>query len=187
MSARKAPNQNLQRSASAISSSGVAANGKKDRRQLVLHDSFRVGITLKGIGAILEAAGGVLLWFVRPAALNKIAFAFLDYDLPLDRHDFIATHLFRATMHLASGSKHFASLYLLTHGLIKLALVAALWLDVLWAYPVTIFVFGVFSAYQVYRFTHTHSVALILLTVFDVLIIWLTWQEYQGQKRVRRA
>ena len=127
----------------------------------------------------------MLLWFVRPAALNKIAFAFLEYDLPLDRHDFIVTHLFRATMHLASGGSHFSSLYLLMHGLIKAALVTALWFDVLWAYPATIFVFGSFSAYQVYRFTHTHSLALILLTVFDVLIIWLTWREYRNQKLIR--
>lgn len=129
--------------------------------------------------------GGALLWFVKPAALSKIALDFLGYDLPLDPHDFIATHLFRATMHLANGSKHFASLYLVTHGLIKVVLVTALWFDALWAYPVTIFVFGVFSVYQVYRFTHTHSVALVLLTVFDVLIIWLTLREYRDQKWIR--
>lgn len=162
------------------------AEREKDLRQRVLHDTFRVGVTLKGIGGLLEAVGGVLLWFVRPAALNKIAFAFLGYDLPLDPHDFIATHLSRAAMHLASGGAHFASIYLVAHGVIKAALVTALWFDVLWAYPATIFVFGIFSAYQVYRFTHTHSLALILLTVFDVLIIWLTWQEYRGQKLIRR-
>ena len=30
---------------------------------ILLHDSFRVGITIKGIDGILEALGGVLLWF----------------------------------------------------------------------------------------------------------------------------
>lgn len=89
-------------------------------------------------------------------------------------------------MHLANGGKHFASAYLVSHGLIKAVLVIALWFDALWAYPTTIFVFGLFSAYQLYRFTHTHSLALILITVFDVLIIWLTWREYHDQKLMRQ-
>jgi uncharacterized membrane protein len=34
----------------------------------------------------------------------------------------------------------------------------------------------------VHRFTHTHSIALLLITFFDLLIIWLTWREYRDQK-----
>jgi uncharacterized membrane protein len=152
---------------------------------MVLHETFRAGITLKGIDGLLEAIGGAALWFVKPSSLNRIALLFLEHDLPLDRHDYVVTHLFRATMSLANGGKQFAALYLVSHGLIKAVLVTALWLDALWAYPATIFVFGVFSLYQLYRFTHTHSLALILITVFDVLIIWLTWREYRSQRQMR--
>jgi uncharacterized membrane protein len=63
--------------------------------------------------------------------------------------------------------------------------VTALWFDKLWAYPLTMAVFAAFSVYQVYRFAHTHSLALALLTVFDVLIIYLTWEEYREQKLIR--
>jgi uncharacterized membrane protein len=62
----------------------------------------------------------------------------------------------------------------------------ALWFNKLWAYPVTIFVFGAFMAYQVYRYTHTHSFALMMLTVFDAVVVWLTWQEWHEQKKKRR-
>jgi uncharacterized membrane protein len=152
---------------------------------LLLHDSFRAGITLKGVDGILEAIGGIVLWSIKPSALNKIALKFLEIDLPFDRHDFITLHLYRATEHLAYGGKHFASLYLLMHGLIKALLVTALWFDALWAYPLTMFVFGLFSVYQIHRFLHTHSVTLLLITVFDVLIIWLTSREYHDQKAAR--
>jgi len=152
---------------------------------LLLHESFRAGITLKGIDGILEAVGGIVLWSIKPSDLNKIALKFLEIDLPFDRHEFITTHLYRATEHLADGGKHFASLYLLSHGLIKALLVTALWFDALWAYPVTMVVFGLFSVFQIHRFLHTHSVALLLITVFDVLIIWLTWREYRDQKAAR--
>jgi uncharacterized membrane protein len=167
---------------SAIPSVAIVSGKLKDRRKALLHESFRAGITIKGIDGILEAIGGVLLWFVKPSELNKIALRFLEIDLPFDRHEFIITHLYRATELLANGSKHFASLYLLTHGLIKALLVTALWFDALWAYPLTIFVFGVFCLYQMHRFLYTHSLTLILITVFDVLIIWLTWREYRDQK-----
>jgi len=153
----------------------------KDRRQSLLHDTFRAGITLKGIDGILEVVGGVILWFVHASALNHVARLFLQHDLPFDRHEFVTIHLFQATQHLATA-RHFIAIYLVLHGLIKAVLVTALWFDALWAYPLTIGVFGLFSVYQLYRFTHTHSLALILITIFDVLIIYLTWREYNDQK-----
>ena len=154
---------------------------------MLLHESFRAGITLKGIDGILEAIGGIVLWSIKPSDLNRIALRFLEIDLPFDRHEFITRHLYRATEHLVYGGKHFASLYLLAHGLIKALLVTALWFDALWAYPLTIVVFGLFSVFQVHRFLYTHSVTLLLLTAFDVLIIWLTWREYHDQKVSRHA
>ena len=72
--------------------------------------------------------------------------------------------------------------YLLTHGLVKVILVVCLWMNKLWAYPLTIAVFGLFMLYQMARFTHTHSIALVLLTIFDGLIIYLTWMEFQRPK-----
>jgi uncharacterized membrane protein len=170
---------------SAIHPPALAHPQAHDRRRLLLHESFRAGITLKGIDGLLEAIGGVILWSVKPGALNSIALKFLELDLPFDRHEFITTHLYNVTERLADGGKHFASLYLLAHGLIKALLVIALWFDALWAYPLTIFVFGVFCVYQVHRFMYTHSLALILITFFDVLIIWLTWREYRDQKLSR--
>jgi uncharacterized membrane protein len=172
---------------STIHSTAIVRSEPKNRRKTLLHESFRAGITIKGIDGILEALGGVILWFVRPDALNKIALKFLEFDLPFDRHEFILTHLYRATELLANGSKHFASLYLLTHGLIKAALVTALWFDALWAYPFTIFVFSMFCVYQVHRFLYTHSIAMLLITIFDMLIIYLTWREYRDQKFSRRT
>ena len=40
-------------------------------------------------------------------------------------------------------------------------------------------VFGAFIAYQLYRYSYTHEIALILLTVFDLFVIALAWHEYR--------
>jgi len=39
---------------------------------------------------------------------------------------------------------------------------------------------GGFIVYQIYRFTLTGSIALIALTVFDLIVIWLIWLEYRA-------
>jgi uncharacterized membrane protein len=148
---------------------------------ILLHDSFRVGITIKGIDGILEALGGVLLWF-KVNTLNAWLQALCKHELARDKHDYIFSHLSIASQKLASGSPMFASLYLLSHGLVKAVLVICLWMNKLWAYPLTIAVFATFVIYQIYRFTHTHSVGLVILTLFDLLLIFLTWKEYQDQK-----
>ena len=110
-----------------------------------------------------------------------------QHELSRDPHDFIAAHLFHISERLAHGNPLFASIYLLSHGLVKVLLAIALWLDELWAYPLAIGIFGAFSMYQIYRYTHTHAIALLVLTVSDVAIVWLTWQEYRVQKSAREA
>ena len=172
----------IDRRSFAIHYSQTVATKVGDLHKWLFHESFRAGITLKGIDGILEAVGGVILWFVRASALNRFARIFLRHDLPFDRHEFLTIHLFRATQHLATA-RHFVAVYLVLHGVIKVALVTALWFDALWAYPLTIAVFSVFSGYQLYRFTHTHSLALLFITMLDALIIYLTWWEYRERKR----
>jgi uncharacterized membrane protein len=149
------------------------------------HETFRVSITLKGIDGLLQIIGGVLVWFITPSSMNRMVLTLFQHGVARDPHDYIATHLLIASQKFASGGKMFASLFLLSHGLVKVVLVVALWLNRLWAYPLLIVVFGAFSIYQVYRFTHTHSLGLALLTIVDVFIIYLTWREYREQKMIQ--
>jgi len=171
---------------SAIQPSGSPAGHAKNRKRIFMHDAFRAGITLKGIDGILEVIGGALLWFVKPRSMDRMVRWLLQHELSRDPHDFIATHALHAAGHLTGEGKVFASIYLAAHGLVKIGLVAALWRDKLWAYPLAMGVFSVFDAYQLYRFTQTHSLALIALTIVDVTIILLTWREYRAQKLTRR-
>jgi uncharacterized membrane protein len=151
----------------------------------ILHDTFRTGITMKGIDGVLEVIGGVLLWFVKPSQISGTIQVLFAHELSRDPHDFIARHFLHLSDKLANSDPAFASLFLLSHGVVKAVLVICLWLDKLWAYPTTIIVFAAFSVYQMYRFTHTRSIALVLLTIFDILLIYLTWHEYKDQKLIR--
>jgi len=147
----------------------------------LLHGAFRTGITAKGADGLLEALGGVLVWFIRPEEMGQWLRALSLHELSRDRYDFIAGHLLRISERLAHSSPVFASVFLLSHGAVKVVLAIALWMDETWAYPLAIGVFGAFSVYQIYRFTHTHSITLMILTALDIAVIWLTWEEWRVQ------
>jgi uncharacterized membrane protein len=153
----------------------------------ILRASFRTGITVKGFDGLLEAVGGVLLWFIKPESLGWTLQQIFQHELSRDPHDFVAAHLLHASEKLAHSDPLFASIYLLSHGLIKAMLSILLWMNKLWAYPLAIGVFSAFSVYQIYRYSHTHSTVLLLLTVFDVMIVGLTWEEYHAEKSRRAA
>jgi uncharacterized membrane protein len=140
---------------------------------------------LKGVGALIEVVAGIALLKVSPAAINRIVMAFIAAQLPEDRHDFIATQLRHYLQNFGASGEHFASWYLLSHGAVKLLLVIALWRNKMWAYPMMILALAAFIVYQIYRFALTHSIAMILLTIFDLLVIALTWSEYHRQRASR--
>ena len=53
----------------------------------------------------------------------------------------------------------------------------------LWAYPWLIGLLLAFILYQLYRITAVHfSAGLTVLTIFDALLVWLTWREYRAKR-----
>lgn len=134
---------------------------------------------MKGLDGVLQTIGGFFLWFLSPATLNHMVQSVLHYWIV---PSYLSDRLFDGAQHFATTGKTFAAVYLFSHGLVKIAIVVALWLNKLWAYPLGLIVFTGFIVYQCYRYTYTHSVWLIWLSVFDAIVVYLTWREYQEQK-----
>jgi len=153
------------------------------QRQNLREVSFRISIALKGLNAALEIVGGVALAAVSPAFILRTVALLTQDELAEDPRDFIANYFLYAASHLSLSGQRFAAAYLLSHGVIKIGLVWALLKRKLWAYPLSIIVFGAFIVYQLYRYTFTHGLGLIALSVFDLLVIWLIYLEYRALKR----
>ena len=151
----------------------------------LLDRSFEVGIILKGLDGVLEAAVGLLLVFVSPAGINRIAAALTRSELSQDPHDFVATHILKTAHGLTGSSVAFGAAYLLSHGLVKIVLVAALLRNALWAYPWMIAFLLAFIIYQAYRLVVHATTGLALLTIFDGAIAWLTYREWRTQQSRR--
>jgi uncharacterized membrane protein len=154
--------------------------------QLPLLDRiFDVSVTLKGIDGLLELVGGVLLLVLSPARLNALVRFLTQHELSEDPHDVIATHLVTYAHTFTTSVSLFLAAYLLSHGLVKVILVVAVLKEKLWAYPWMIVFLLIFIAYQVYQLVLKLSGGLLLLTLFDLFIVYLTALEYRKHKAKR--
>lgn len=144
--------------------------------------AFRIGLLLKALDGILETLGGVLLLIISPEQINHWAERLTEGELSQDPHDFIANHILKTAHSLTGSALVFGAVYLLSHGIVKLVLVFEVWRDHLWAYIALIVITSLFVIYQVYRLTDKFSVGLTLLTILDLIIIYLTTIEYRRQK-----
>lgn len=148
--------------------------------------AFRISITLKGIDGVLELIGGLLLLLLSPRQLDGMAQAVFQHELLEDPHDFIATRAVHLTAGLDVSATLFGAAYLLLHGLVKVVLVWAVLREKLWAFPWMIAFLVAFILYQSYEMLRQFTLALLLLTLFDLLVTWLTLIEYR-KRRLRLA
>jgi len=156
--------------------------GNGNRRQFS-HRLFRLGSWLKGLDGILELLGGVLFLLVSRSRLTSLVVTLTQHELTEDPRDFIANMLRQGVSHLSQNTKLFGGLYLLAHGLIKIILVAGLLRNKYLVYPLALIVLSAFIMYQVYRLSLGFTLGLCLLTIFDLAIILLIWNEYRHIKR----
>jgi uncharacterized membrane protein len=152
-----------------------------------IHLIFTISLILKGAFALFETLGGILAYFVSRQSLLDFVGAITQDELIEDPKDLIANYLLQSAQHLSLTSQHFIAFYLLSHGVIKLLLIIGLLSRKLWCYPSAIVVFGLFIVYQFYRFSHTHSIWLLVITILDAVVIWLTWHEWKYLRRTRAA
>ncbi|MDD5527664.1 MAG: DUF2127 domain-containing protein [Patescibacteria group bacterium] len=147
------------------------------------HNIFLASILLKGLNGVAEIVGGLLIIAFRPATVISLVDFLTQNEISEDPRDIIANYLIHSFQNYSPGLQFFWSAYFLIHGLIKVFLVVALLGHRLWAYPAAISVFALFIVYQLYRFSFGHSPFLIILSLFDIFVIIMTYLEYQ---RIRK-
>lgn len=160
-------------------------NVNKQKTNEIVHVGFEIGLLLKGIHGLVEIIGSVFLLFLTPNRLNLLTRFLTKHELSEDPRDIVANYLLHVSSSFSISIQHFAVFYLMSHGIIKLILILLLWKKKLWAYPLAILVLILFIAYQVYRYTLTQSAFLILLSIFDIIMIALTYLEYKRISNTR--
>jgi len=147
---------------------------------------FRISLIIKGLDAALEIIGGALLLFVTPGDIMHLVNWLTRSELAADPHDFTSNLLVHLSHSLTASSTTFAAIYLLSHGLVKIFVVINVLRNKYWAYPLLVVVLVGFIVYQLIRIGHTHSIGVIVLTVFDLFVLAMTGLEWRKQIILRR-
>jgi uncharacterized membrane protein len=137
-----------------------------------LHQLFIVSVTLKGLHALLELAGGIALYFFSTDAI-------LQWLWEAGRSSDLVAKFAHGFSH---GEHEFYAFYLVSHGIVNGAIVAGLLLRRRWSYYATFVVLTAFIAYQLYRYTFTHDIGLIAISIIDLIVMALAWNEYRTFK-----
>ena len=124
---------------------------------------FLVGLVLKAIDAFFEVVGGIFFF------LTGTISALLESFVP---SDFLGVH-----------SQFFIAIYLFLHGIVKIFLVVKLYQNKYWAYPAMIIFLAIFLVYEIIQVFLYGSFFMEVFTLIDLVILWLTWHEYQRVKK----
>lgn len=152
-----------------------------------VHEVFQLSVLGKAGFALVECLSGLALWLVGSDTISNFVKKLAQHELVEDPHDFIASHLLSWAQTFSVDTQHFYAFYLFAHGIIKLFLMIEVLRNRLWAYPAAIIVMSLFIAYQIYRISYSHSLGLIALTIFDIIVTALIWYEYHLIRKNRTA
>lgn len=145
----------------------------------VAHRAFNIGIVIKGLDGLLELVGGSALLLTSQTAIRQAVMLLTRQELIDDPHDVVANYLRYIAQPLSLGTRHFAGVYLLAHGLVKIAMVVGLLRGLRWSYPMAVVLMTTFVGYQSFRLFHQPSLLLGLLTFIDVTVTCLIVREWR--------
>ena len=128
--------------------------------------------TLLGLG-LLKLVGIPLITIVETVMQRELV------DDPGDTlfntvHHLLQLHPFTIT--------YFLSAYMIFWGVTDIFLSIALLKHQLWAFPASLVLIAVFAVYEIYRFTHTHSLILLGIIGVDIFIFFAIQNEYKQIK-----
>lgn len=151
------------------------------QRNASLRMAFLIAVVLKGLDGLLETAAGVLVGIA--GTLRLYLFLLWITAPELDVHPASgAAHLIRhGALGFAQSTSRFIVVWLLGHGIIKLALAIELLRGKSWIFPVAVAVLGAFVGYMVYRLLGRWSPWLAAFAALDTVTIALVLNEWRVQ------
>ncbi|MFE6735332.1 DUF2127 domain-containing protein [Microbacterium sp. NPDC057650] len=149
------------------------------RRDLVLDWVFLIGLLFKALDGLLELLVGIPALFITHVQLTSLVRALTSGELAEDPHDLIANLILHESARLATGTLLIGGIYLIVHGAVKVAIVVALLLGSKRIYPWAVGALTILLIVQLVDLVLAFSVGVLVLTVLDAVIIWLTVREWR--------
>jgi uncharacterized membrane protein len=145
---------------------------------------FFLSMFIKATAGLVEVCTGIASLFLTTNEVLHATQLLVQGELAADPGDFLANYILNIAARWTPGATNlFLFWYLLGHGVINLFLVVVLLKKKVWAYPLSLAIFGVLVAYEGLQVYLTHSPFLAAFTAFDLAVIWLIWREYRYMRR----
>jgi len=144
---------------------------------------YKLGIVIKGLDGLVEFVAGVAVLISPPLVHRLLSMLIAELGEHNSRpFQFLANNVGRVDADLLKSGLIFLTIFLIVHGIVKLALVYCLLRRIVRAYPVALLILVIFLLYQVYVLIVHPTIAMALFSLLDAVIIWLVWEEYQELK-----
>lgn len=148
---------------------------------------YLLTVAVKGFDGLAEFLAGLAL-LIAPQWLHAFL-SYLSNEASESSHLFmqdIAGRIAHVDTDITRGGLTVIILFLLTHGIVKLALVYALLRRILWAYPYALGVLALFLIYQIYVAIVQPSLGMTVFVLLDVIIVWVVWSEWRQLRQEAR-
>lgn len=140
---------------------------------------FRLGMWWRIGYGIFRIIFGLALLKVVGYPLTDIVTMLMRHELVEDPHDLLYASTSFLLQHSPLYVSYFLAVYFIFWGVVDIILSYNLIKQRLWAFPASFVIIGSFVAYELIRFTHTHSLILLFVLVLDSFILWLIWKVYK--------
>ncbi len=148
-----------------------------------VHLLFEIGLAIKGAFAVMEVLSGIAMYFVTQRFVLNLIGAITQHELAEHRRDVIANYLLHAAQSFSVSTQHFTAIYLLSHGIIKLWLIAVCYESGSGTIRPRSSYLGCLSCTNCTGLASRIRVLLLLITALDLVVIILTWQESNYLRR----
>lgn len=150
----------------------------------VVHEFFLASVILKGLISVAEVVAGIAVLLIPPQTIISLTLSLLNY-LPVAS---IQAKLIQEVSVFTSGTALFIAFYLLSRGLIKVALVWAMLKRIVIAYPLSLGVLTLLVLYQLYQLvSFPFSLIVFAITIFDLVVMYFIYREWKIIERHLRG
>jgi uncharacterized membrane protein len=140
---------------------------------------FDFALIMKVVNGALEMLTALLILFVPPALVIRLAEFATNGELAQDPDDPIATAILTTAQTFTIHSHYLLAGYLALHGIIKIVLVIGIFAKKKIAYQLFMLALVFFGIYEAYRGFILHELLLQALAFFDLGLLILTSYEYR--------
>ncbi len=157
----------------------------RTQNEKTIYELFRVSIWVKILGSLFEMIAGVAIAFI-PSTFVMNAALYLTQGNTDDADDFLTRELLSAAHSFSVSNALLVGGYVFARGLVQLLLSFALLRNKLWAYPLLLLVLLILILTQLYAIYLSHSILTGLITIVDMITVYLVWHEYSIARSVAR-